>query len=199
MSVSLPTSIGSSACPAPGAGPSAACPSSEGALVSVACGVVSDVVFGAGEPSAAGAPWGAPAFADGAEAVEGAGEDGAAGASAVPACPAAGFPVESHIAAGGEVKTSVALPSVADMPPSAVSSTLSPDDLTAYWIRPSAGLSAASGVLTIRTWRKPSVVAVILRSTSGSTFWYVAFGRQAPARAGFPASPARGSGRPGSS
>ncbi|MFC7643826.1 hypothetical protein ACFQX6_25930 [Streptosporangium lutulentum] len=55
------------------------------------------------------------------------------------------------MAAGGEEKTSVALPSVADMPPSSVSSTFSPDDVTPYSIRLRAGLFAASGVLTTRT------------------------------------------------
>ncbi|WP_218670864.1 hypothetical protein [Microbispora sp. GKU 823] len=107
--------------------------------------------------------------------------------------------MESHIAAGGEVKTSVALPSVADMPPSAVSSTLSPDDLTAYRIRASAGFSAACGVLTIRTWRKPSVVAVILRSTSGRTFGYVAFGPSSTGAGRVPGQPSARVGRPWSS
>ena len=84
-------------------------------------------------------------------------------------CPAEASPVESHMAAGGEVNTSVAFASLADMPPSSVCSTFSPDEVTVYWIRLSPGSFAASGVLTTNTWRKPSVVAVIRRSTSGST------------------------------
>ena len=117
--------MGSSACPAPGAGPSAASPS----------------------PAVAASP-GRDLFGAAADARPVSDEAGSFFATAWPAVMS---PVESHMAAGGEEKTSVALPSVADMPPSSVSSTFSPDDVTAYSIRSSAGLLAASGVLTTRT------------------------------------------------
>ncbi len=149
--------MGRAACPAPSAGPSAA--SSATAVDARPAGgaAVLSLAVGAAVFSPVG---GAEVFSP---------ESGAAvfSATGTPASPVS--PVESHMAAGGEVKTSVALPSVADIPPPSVAATLSPDDWTEYSIRLSSGLFAASGVLTTRTWRKPSVVAVILRSTSGST------------------------------
>lgn len=84
------------------------------------------------------------------------------------------FPAESHIRPAGPLKTAFPSSSTARRPPRAPATTSSPWPDAAKVICSSSELAAACAVLTARTCRYPSDVAVSRRSTPGRTSVYVA-------------------------
>lgn len=83
-------------------------------------------------------------------------------------------PAESHIWPAGPVKTALPSASTARSPPPAPGMTLRPWAEAVSLMFSSSGLCAASAVLTTRTSRYPSAVAVSCRSTPLRTLAYVA-------------------------
>ncbi len=95
--------------------------------------------------------------------------------------PSMSWPAESHIRAGGALKTVMPLPSTAARFPAAPSRTVRFCVSRPKVSFSSSSLAAASGVFTTRTYLKLSGVAVTCRSTSLSTSGYTALG---PSRRG---------------